>query len=51
MVSKDAIELYLNGGVYVLNEDNYAKLPEKQLQFIDNHNLGFQVSVSEFTVN
>ena len=41
LVTDDAIELYLNGGVYVSTEDNYAEVPTTPLHFLNDTNLGF----------
>lgn len=51
LITNDSLEAYMNGGIYILTEDNYAKLPTRELQFIDNPDLGFQVSFSEFFLN
>ena len=50
-VTKDSIEIYINGGMYILDEVSYAKVPNTPLHFIDSSEIGFQVAISDFTVN
>jgi hypothetical protein len=50
-VQNNSLEVYINGGLYVLNENGYANFPKSKLQFINDESLAFQVAISEFIAN
>jgi hypothetical protein len=50
-VTEDAIELFVNGGTYIMDEKSYASVPETSLEFIKDKDIGFQVAISDFVVN
>ena len=48
-VTNDSLEIYLDGSISVLGEENEWEV--KKLQFIQDEDLGFQVAISDYVVN
>ena len=51
IVKEDALEIFWNAGVNILHQPVYAELPHKELKFIENEKLGFQLAISDFVSN
>ena len=48
-MTNDSLEIYLDGSISVLGEENEWEV--KKLQFIQDEDLGFQVAISDYVVN